>query len=181
MTPMKKFTKPFEWPTKWLLLASAIGSAVLAIGLAFISRFLVTSDAYLNRLSFGFTVASVILAVFIFSWTARATARRLAGEVDSEHLWMLASQDLKSADPPSYSEWQAISIARAKGESVEALKAIFVGSWKRPGPGRGARVVILDGPDIWFVNSTNSRYGSEGGYVATKMPNGGSWDRRPSP
>lgn len=94
---------------------------------------------------------------------------------------MLASQDLKSADPPSYSEWQAISIARAKGESVEALKAIFVGSWKRPGPGRGARVVVLDGPDIWFVNSTNSRYGSEGGYVATKMPNGGSWDRRPSP
>lgn len=177
MRPMANWTPLGQRSTRWLNTAAsalAIGLALLLAGI----YFTLGGPLWVNALGFGFTVSGVVLSVAIFTWTAQTAARRVQGPSTESLLYSLASTSLKAVTPEK-DHLEAIAKRRGLGEAPEAVADLIVGVWKPSGAGRAPSAYLLEGPDLWFVNSMNARHSPDAGLRVERTPTGGVWKTWP--
>jgi hypothetical protein len=154
---------------RMLLLVSAMsltGSAVLAGLLIWLWS---SQSDWIVWFGLTTSIASFVLTIFIFVWTATSTARKPLS-VKHEVIEVILGQTNLARRDPTDPELDAIAKARGFGESRDALRAIVRGAWGIPGSGRAARMYLLEGPDILFVRATAARFNPLGPIEATRTP-----------
>ncbi|GAA2083931.1 hypothetical protein GCM10009821_26420 [Aeromicrobium halocynthiae] len=154
-----------------------IAASLLATALASLLGYFywaLDGPSWMNALGFGFTLSGVALSVGIFTWSAQTAARRVQGPVAEDTFSALALTELESAHPTN-EHLTAIAERRGLGETADALRGLLVDVWRPKGAGRAARAYLLEGPDLWFVNSQAQRHKPDAGLRVERTPTGDKW------